>query len=119
MATEIKPLITFEDIFKLDIRMGYVKEIAKIEKSRNLHVMQVDFGEIGIKQIVTNVIGNGYVTISQIENNILPFILNLPEVKMCNVKSQGMIVGMSRDGESFDVLSRMVVNMADIGSKVL
>lgn len=44
-AAPIKPLITFEDIEKLDIRVGLIERVEDVPKSDKLVRMTVNFGD--------------------------------------------------------------------------
>ncbi len=121
-SNEIKPLISFDDLMKLDIRMGKVMAIFSVAKSEFLHRMKVDFGEdIGIKDIITNVIGKCEVKHEDLQDKLFPFIINLPEAKMRGEISQGMIIGFSNPitPNVFNTLSNPNFKESDIGSIVI
>lgn len=85
----IKDTITFEDFDKLDIRVGTILAVEKVEKSNKLMKLTVDFGDrtrsilAGIKQERENP--------KEIENKQALFVVNLPERKMAGEVSQGML----------------------------
>ena len=85
----IKEMISFEDLEKIDIRVGTIVSVDEVEKSRKLMKLTVDFGDhtrtilAGIKQERDNP--------KEIENKQALFVLNLPEKKMAGEVSQGML----------------------------
>ena len=85
----IKDIISFEDVEKIDIRVGTIVSVCEMEKSNKLMKLIVDFGDhtrsilTGIKQERDNP--------KEIENKQALFILNLPEKKMAGEISQGML----------------------------
>ena len=116
----LKQEIQIDDLFKVDIRMGKVLAIFPVEKSKNLKKLKVDFGDdVGIKNILTNVIVKHNIKETDLLDNIFPFILNLKPTVLCGELSEGMIIGMLRADNSFELLSRAVSNAADIGAIVI
>lgn len=85
----IKPLISFEDFDKLDIRVGTIMAVQEVANSDKLMKLTVDFGDhqrtilSGIKQERANP--------REIEGQQALFVVNLPERKMAGHLSQGML----------------------------
>lgn len=85
----IKALIEFNDVEKLDIRVGTITQVADVEKSKKLMKLTVDFGDhqrsilAGIKKERENPFG--------IQGKQALFVVNLPEQKMAGEVSQGML----------------------------
>ena len=85
----IKPEIEFEDLEKLDIRVGTIVAVDDLEKSRKLMKLTVDFGDhtrsilSGIKQERENP--------REIEGMQALFVLNLKPRKMAGEMSEGML----------------------------
>ena len=85
----IKPLISFDDFAKVDIRVGLIREVTEVAKSDKLMKLTVDFGDhtrsilAGIKQERNNP--------KDIEGKQALFVVNLPERKMAGEVSQGML----------------------------
>ena len=83
-----KPEIPFKEFQKLDLRIGKVVEAEKVENSRNLIKLQIDFGSeqrqavAGLAQHCEpgQLIGKKYM-----------FICNLERKKMMGIESQCMI----------------------------
>lgn len=85
----VKDEITFDDLDKIDIRVGTIVAVTEVPKSRKLMKLTVDFGDhtrsilAGIKQERDNP--------AEIEGQQALFVLNLPEKKMAGEVSQGML----------------------------
>lgn len=85
----IKALIEFNDVEKLDIRVGTITQVADVEKSKKLMKLTVDFGDhqrsilAGSKKERENPF--------EIQGKQALFVVNLPEQKMAGEVSQGML----------------------------
>lgn len=85
----IKEIVSFEEFEKIDIRVGTIISVSKIEKSNKLMKLEVDFGDhvrsilAGIKQERENP--------KEIEGKQALFVVNLPERQMAGELSQGML----------------------------
>lgn len=86
---EIKPIITIDDIEKLDVRVGTILNVEDVERSTRMVKLTVDFGEftrnilVGFKterEDPTEVIGKQAI-----------FIVNLGPKKISGEVSEGMI----------------------------
>ena len=85
----VKDEISFNDVEKIDIRVGTILSVSEVEKSNKLMKLMVDFGDhtrsilAGIKQERDKP--------KEIENKQALFVINLPERKMAGEISQGML----------------------------
>lgn len=99
----VKPNIKFEDLEKVDIRVGTVLEVIDIEKSDKLVKLIVDFGDfkrqilVGMKKERENP--------KEIEGLQALFVVNLPEKEMMGEKSQGMMFDIGYSDGITPVLS--------------
>ncbi len=86
---KIKPIISFEDFEKIDIRVGTIKRVADIEGSNKLVRLIVDLGDhqrtilAGIKQERKNP--------AEIEGRQALFVVNLAPRNMMGEVSEGML----------------------------
>ncbi len=86
----VKPTITFDDLEKLDIRVGRIERVEDVEGSDKLVRLTVDFGEfkrnilVGMKKEREDVKG-------EIEGKQALFIVNLEPRKMMGEMSEGML----------------------------
>jgi methionine--tRNA ligase beta chain len=98
-----KPMISFKEFLKLDLRVGKVVKAEDIEGSRSLLRLDVDFGDqtlqavSGLKQWYKpeDMVGNEYM-----------FILNLERKKFMGFESQCMIFAAEdeKDGKEVPIL---------------
>lgn len=94
----VKPTITFEELEKLDIRVGLIERVEDVEGSDKLVRLTVDFGEfkrnilVGMKKERTDAKG-------EVEGKQALFIVNLEPRKMMGEMSEGMLfdIGYSND----------------------
>lgn len=88
--------VTFEEFKKIEIKIGKVLSVEKIENADKLLKLTVDFGpEIGEKQIVSGIAE--YYETGDLEGKKLPFIVNLEPRKFKGVESQGMLMAVDAD----------------------
>lgn len=86
--------ITFEEFKSIEIRIGKVLSVEKIENADKLLKLTVDFGsDIGERQIVSGIAE--YYSSEDLEGKKLPFIVNLEPRKFKGVESQGMLVALN------------------------
>ena len=85
----IKPIITFEDLEKIDIRVGTIVSVEDLPKSDKLVKMTVDFGDyqrtilVGMKKERENP--------REVEGKQALFVVNLAPRKMMGEISEGML----------------------------
>lgn len=92
-ATEKNNEISYDDFAKLDIRVGTVLAVEKIENADKLLKCTIDFGELGTRTIVS-----GIAEWKQPEDLVgkqLPYIVNLAPRMLRGVESQGMLIAAS------------------------
>lgn len=108
----MKPIITFEDFTKLDLRIGTVKECVKKEESEKLLRLTVDFGEEGERNILSGIAL--WYKPEELTGKQFVFIINIEPRKLLGEESQGMI--LAADGEKPELLhiSSIVPNGAAI-----
>jgi len=83
-------MIAFDDFTKLDIRIGAILSVEKIEKSDKLLKIMVDLGSEK-RQIVSG-IAKFYPDSQVLVGKQVPVLMNLEYRKMMGVESQGMIL---------------------------
>lgn len=87
----MKPVITYDDFSKLDIRVGTILSASSPEWSKKLLRFEVDFGEEIGKRILFSGIREWYTPESLIGKSF-PFVVNLTPKKMGEEESQGMMI---------------------------
>lgn len=97
-----KEQINYDDFSKLEIKVGEIKEIEKIEKSDKLLKLKVDFGSEE-RQIVSGI--SPYFEDEQVlVGKKVPFVTNLEPRSLMGHESQGMILAVN-DDEHFSLLN--------------
>ena len=97
---EAKPLIKFDDFSKVDMRIGCVESAEEIEGSDKLIKMQVDFGDMGKRQILAGI--KSHYAPADLIGKKFPFVVNIEPRTMMGYESQGMI--LAADFEDMPVI---------------
>lgn len=84
--------VTFEEFKKIEIRIGKVLSVEKVENADKLLKLEVDFGEFKC-QIVSGIAE--YYSIKDLKGKKLPFVVNLEPRKFKGVESQGMLMAVA------------------------
>jgi methionine--tRNA ligase beta chain len=98
----VKPAIKFEDLEKLDIRVGTIEKAEDIEQSDKLVRLTVDFGEfkrtilVGMKKERDP---------AEIEGKQALFVVNLEPRKMVGEMSEGMVFDIGYANDVIPVLA--------------
>jgi methionyl-tRNA synthetase len=91
----MKPIITYEDFAKLDLRVGTVIECVEKEGSDKLLRLTVDFGEHGQRNILSGI--KKWYKPADLKDKQFVFVFNLAPRKMMGEASEGMI--LAAEGE--------------------
>ena len=113
-AAPVKPIVSFEDFEKLDIRVGIVKSCEKIKKSKKLLKFIIDDGS-GQDRTILSGIAQWYEPEQLVGKSVL-FIANFAPRQMMGEESQGMI--LSAVNYNGDLSVTTVLNPVKGGSKV-
>ena len=89
-AEPIKENVSFEDVEKMDIRVGHIINCEKVKKSKKLLQFTIDDGS-GTPRTILSGIAAYYEPEQLIGKDVL-FIANFPPRKMMGIESQGMIL---------------------------
>ena len=109
----MKPVVTFPDFDKLDLRIGKIVECTHKEGSEKLLRLIVDFGEEGQRKIFSGIAK--WYSPEELINKSFVFVLNLEPRKMMDEFSEGML--MAADGER--PLPLTTIEPTAPGSKIL
>ncbi len=99
----VKPNINFDDLEKIDIRVGTIESVDDVEGSDKLVKLSVDFGEfkrtilVGMKKERENP--------KEIEGKQALFVVNLEPKKMAGQLSEGMMFDIGYSNEITPVLA--------------
>jgi methionine--tRNA ligase beta chain len=100
---KVKPTISFDDLSKVDIRVGLIEKVEDIEKSDKLVKLLVDFGDfkrsilVGMKKERENP--------KEIEGKQALFVVNLAPKEMMGEVSEGMLFDIGYSDGIIPVLS--------------
>ena len=95
-APESKPLITYDDFAKLDLRVGKVLDCVEVKKSKHLYNITLELG--AEKRTVLSGIKDWVKPEDIIGKNVV-VVYNLAPRRMCGVESCGMILAASTEGD--------------------
>lgn len=96
-------MVTIDDFRKLEIRIGTVLSAEKVPDTDKLLKLSVDIGEEQPRQIVSGIAE--YVTPEEIVGLQFLFITNLESRILRGIESQGMILALGGDADSFSLIS--------------
>lgn len=94
-------MIKFEDFQKLDIRIGKVIEVLKVENADKLYKLQVDFGSEK-KQVVAGIADK--FSEDELKDQLFPFVVNLEPVKIRELDSEAMILVVEDESKNLALL---------------
>ncbi len=83
-------MINIEDLAKVEIRVGTIIEINEVEGSEKLLKLKVDFGEVGIRQVLSGI--KKFFSTEELLNKQFIFVTNLEPRKMMGMESEAMIL---------------------------
>jgi tRNA-binding protein len=85
----VKPTVKFDDVEKLDIRVGTIERVETIEQSDKLVRLTVDFGEF--KRTILAGMKKEREDPAEVEGKQALFVVNLEPRKMMGELSEGMV----------------------------
>ena len=94
---ELKNTINYEEFSKIDVRVGTIIKAEKIEKSGKLLKLEVDFGELGTRQILAGIAA--WYKPEDLIGMQTTFVVNLETRKLMGLESQGMIFALGLDDD--------------------
>ena len=105
MTAPIKPTIQFDDLEKLDVRVGTIVKVEDIEGSDKLVKLSVDLGEDVLRTILVGMIKERKDPKGEIEGKQALFVLNLPYKTMMGIESLGMLFDIGYADKIIPVLA--------------
>ncbi|MBS7657758.1 MAG: methionine--tRNA ligase subunit beta [Candidatus Bathyarchaeia archaeon] len=78
------------DFQKLDLRVGTVTSVERVEGTKKLYKILVDLGELGVKQTISGLVG--YYTPEELKGKKVVFLANLKPAKIAGIISEGMLL---------------------------
>lgn len=104
MSLPVKDLIEFEDISKIDIRVGRIKSLENVKNSKKLVKLIVDFQSFE-RQILVGMQGEREDPTEIVGKQAL-FVVNLPPKKMAGEISEGMLFDIGYEDGITPVLAQ-------------
>lgn len=99
---DLKSQIKYEDFAKLDVRVGTIVLAQEIANSEKLWRLEVDFGELGKKQILSGI--KKWYSAEELTGLQALFVINLEPRQMMGLVSEGMILAVDCGDGSRPVL---------------
>jgi aminoacyl tRNA synthase complex-interacting multifunctional protein 1 len=91
------------DPSKLDIRVGKILSVERHPDAESLYVEQIDVGEENPRTVVSGLVK--YLTVEQLNNQLVLLLCNLKPAKMRGIESQAMVLcATSADGNTVEFL---------------
>jgi len=95
--------IKYDDWKKVEIKIGQILTVEKIEKSEKLLKLSVDFAEsTGPRQIISG-IAKYFPNIEELINKKCAFVTNLEPKPLMGMESNGMILAVGGGEEPFSI----------------
>lgn len=91
-------MITIDDFKKLEIKIGKVKSVEKVENADKLLKFIFDIGNGEERQILAG-IAEFYTDLESLVGMEVPLLLNLEPRMMRGLESQGMMLAADEDGK--------------------
>jgi len=104
MSKPVKENISFEDLSKIDIRVGEILSLENVEGSKKLVKLQVDFGDFK-RQILVGMQGERENPQEVVGQQAL-FVVNLAPKKMAGEISEGMLFDIGYESGITPVLAQ-------------
>ena len=99
-----KGIIKIDELDKVELKVGQIKEVEKIAKARKLYKLQVDVGEKELRTIVSGLVP--YYTEEELTGKQVVVVTNLKPAKLCGIESNGMLLAAGDD----DVVKLLVLD---------
>jgi len=93
--------VTFDEFKKLDMRVGTVVSVEPVKRTERLYKIQVDLGEIGVRQTVSSLVG--YYAPEALKGKKIIYLVNLKPAKFSGEMSEGMLLAAEK-GEKLALL---------------
>ena len=96
------PKIKYEDFKKIEIKIGKILSVERIEKSEKLLKLSVDFNEGQPRQIISG-IAKYFSNPGDLANKKCAFVTNLEPKLLMGLESNGMILAIGGGEEPFSL----------------
>ena len=99
-------MIKFADFQKLDIRIGKVLRVEKVEGTDKLYKLEIEFGpSINSGQPLQVIAGLAdKFSAKELKDQLFPFVVNLEPAKIRGLESQAMILAVEDENKNLALL---------------
>ena len=104
---DIKGIITIDELDKVELKVGQIKEVSRVEKSDKLYKLLVDVGEEDLRTIVSGLVP--FYKEEELLNKQVVVVTNLKPAKLRGVESNGMILAAG----DYDVVKLLTLDNND------
>ena len=101
---EKKNIITIDELDKVELKVGQIKEVERVPKSKKLYKLQIDVGEKTPRTIVSGIVP--YYTEEELLGKQVVVVTNLKPAKLCGIESNGMLLAAGEE----DVVKLLVLD---------
>ena len=106
-VTIVDDSIAIEDFAKVHLTVGTIEQCEIIEQSDKLYKLQVDFGTLGKRQILSGV--RKHFATEELIGKQAVFVTNLKPRKMIGLESQGMLLTAESADKKLSIISPTIV----------
>lgn len=90
----MKPIISFEDFSKTDIRIGTIIEVNDFPKAKKpAYQLTIDFGELGLKKSSAQI--TDLYSKTDLLNKQIVAVVNFPKKQIANFFSECLVLGIA------------------------
>jgi methionyl-tRNA synthetase len=112
----VEPKITYDDFKKVEIKIGQILTVERIEKSEKLLKLSVDFKEEGGPRQILSGIAKYFPNIEDLIGKKCPFVTNLEPKPLMGLESNGMILAVGGGDDPFSLFE--VADPALVGKRI-
>ncbi len=108
----MKPIITFEDFSKVDIRTGTIIEVNNFPKARKpAYQLTIDFGKLGVRKSSAQI--TELYTKEELLNKQIVAIINFQKKQIANFLSECLILGIENNQKKIVLLQASNKNLTN------
>lgn len=108
----MKPIITFEDFSKVDIRTGTIIEVNNFPKAHKpAYQLTIDFGKLGVRKSSAQI--TELYSIEELLNKQIVAIINFQKKQIANFLSECLILGIENNQNKIVLLQASKKNLTN------